>query len=71
LLPDEINVLLIGPQPLIDEVRAEPGLVAIFLDLTDYEAGLHTLLLEVQAPEGLHVELFPPKVQITLVEVEA
>ena len=70
LLPDEINVLLIGPRPLVDEVRAEPGLVTISLDLTDYESGLHTLHLEVQAPEGLHVELFPPQVQITLAAVE-
>jgi diadenylate cyclase len=68
--PDEINALLTGPKPLVEEVQAEPDLVAVFLDLGEYDTGAHTLTLEVQAPEGLHVELFPPQLQVTLEELE-
>jgi YbbR domain-containing protein len=64
--PAEINVLLTGPQPLIEEVRAEPGLVMVSLNLADFDAGSHTIQLAVQAPAGLQVELFPPQVQLVL-----
>jgi diadenylate cyclase len=66
--PAKINVLLIGPQPLIDQVRDEPGLVVLILDLTAYFAGSHTLPLDVQSPESLRAEIFPDQVQIILVE---
>ena len=68
LSPGSVTVLLVGPEPLLAQVEKEPGLVRVSLSLAGYEPGSYLLPLEVQAPEGLRVELFPAEVDIALAE---
>ena len=67
LLPQEVTVLLIGPQPLLAQVQEEPGLIIVSLDLAGREAGTYLLPLEAYKPEDLQVKLFPPETRVTLV----
>ncbi len=64
--PGSVTVLLVGPQPLLAQVEMEPSLVLVALNLAGYEPGSYLLPLNVQAPEGLRVELFPAEVDIAL-----
>ncbi|MGB6422023.1 MAG: hypothetical protein WBF05_09315, partial [Anaerolineales bacterium] len=66
--PQQISVLLIGPQPILDEIEAAPSLVLIYVDGTDVLPRMHVLLLEYEAPSGISVELFPSEVQVTISE---
>jgi hypothetical protein len=66
--PQQVSVLLIGPQPILDEIEADPSLVIIYVDVTDVPPGIHVLPLEYEAPSGISVELFPSEVQVTISE---
>ncbi|MFC2055900.1 YbbR-like domain-containing protein, partial [Chloroflexota bacterium] len=66
--PQQVSVLLIGPQPILDEIEANPSLVQIYMDVTDLPLGTHVLPLEYEAPSGISVELFPSEVQVTIRE---
>lgn len=68
VLPGSVTVLLIGPQPLLGEVEKEPGLVRIFLNLAGYGLGVHTVPVQIQAPESLRAELFPGEMQVTVTQ---
>jgi diadenylate cyclase len=70
LSPEEVNVLLSGPQPVIARVQEDPGLVAVTLELGGYGVGLQTVALTAEAPEGLSVQLFPPEVDVTLSQAQ-
>jgi YbbR domain-containing protein len=70
LSPEEVNVLLSGPQPVIARVQKDPGLVAVTLELGGYGVGLQTVALTAEAPEGLSVQLFPPEVDVTLSQAQ-
>ena len=54
--------------PLLAQVETEPSLVLVSLSLAGYEPGSYLLPMEVHAPEGLRVELFPAEVDIALAE---
>jgi hypothetical protein len=66
--PQQVSVLLIGPEPILDEIEANPSLVVIYMDATDVVPGIHVLPLEYEAPSGISVELFPSEVQVTISE---
>ncbi|MBN1149428.1 MAG: diadenylate cyclase CdaA [Anaerolineales bacterium] len=68
LLPSTASVLLVGPRPLLDEIKKDGGLVVIYLDLEGYSAGIYELPLAFEAPPGVQVQLFPSEVQVTLDE---
>jgi diadenylate cyclase len=70
LSPEEVNVLLSGPEPIIAQVQQDPGLVTVTLDVAGYGAGPHTVALEAEAPEGLSVELFPPEFDVSLSQTQ-
>jgi diadenylate cyclase len=70
LSPQEVNVLLSGPEPVIARVQQDPALVAVTLDLAGVGAGLQTVALTAEAPEGLTVQLFPPEFDVTLSQVQ-
>ena len=63
-----INVLLIGPQPILDQIQAQPELVAVIIDLTALEAGTQMIEIIPQTPEDVQVELFPASVQVVIEE---
>jgi diadenylate cyclase len=66
--PSRVSVLLVGPRPLITQVKDNPGLVVIYLDLQGYEAGAYELSPKFEAPAGIQVQLFPSEVLVTLVK---
>jgi len=66
--PQQVSVLLIGPEPILDEIEADLSLVVIYVDVTDVLPGIHVLPLEYEAPSGISIELFPSEVQVTISE---
>jgi YbbR domain-containing protein len=66
--PNRISVLAIGPQPLLDAIEEDNDLVIVFVDLSGYTAGVYDVVLQVQMPLGLQVQMFPSEVQVELVE---
>jgi len=66
--PPQVSILLIGPQPILDEITSDPSLVVAYVDLTGLGPGLYELPLENENPSGISVELFPSEVQVTINE---
>jgi diadenylate cyclase len=64
--PSRVSVLLVGPRPVIAQIKDNPGLVVVYLDLQGYEAGVYELSPKFEAPTGIQVQLFPSEVQVTL-----
>lgn len=64
--PSRVSVLLVGPRPLIAQIKDNPGLVIVYLDMHGYEAGVYELSPKFEAPTGIQVQLFPSEVQVTL-----
>ena len=64
--PNQISVLAIGPQPLLDAIREDPNLIIVFLDLSDYTEGVFDVPLQVQAPIGIQVQMFPSDVEVVI-----
>ncbi len=67
IAPQTANVLLTGPQPLIDEIRSNASLVELIVDLKGLDAGTHVVLVDAMAPDDLQVEVFPQEVTVVLV----
>ena len=68
--PSQVSVLLVGPQPILDEIAADPFLVEVFLDVTGLEAVAHELPLEYESPSDVTVELFPSEAQVVIFEAQ-
>lgn len=66
--PGQVAVLLIGPQPVLDEIENNPSLVTVFVDAGGLEPGQYDLELEYESPSAVSVELFPSEVQLTVME---
>ncbi len=66
--PSQVSILLIGPQPILDEITNNPSLVAVYIDVTGLGPGLYELPLEYESPSDVSVELFPSEVQVTIIE---
>ncbi|MCZ7550996.1 MAG: TIGR00159 family protein [Anaerolineae bacterium UTCFX2] len=64
--PQTISVLLIGPRFLLDKIRADPSLVIASIHLTNTAPGTQTVQVQIEAPAGLEVQLFPKEVQVTI-----
>ena len=52
--------------PLLEQVQENPELLRLTVDLSELDVGLHQLVVDVQAPLGLIVELFPEKIQVLI-----
>jgi YbbR domain-containing protein len=63
-----IAVLVIGPQNLLAEIRNNPDLIVLFIDLVDYTAGSFTIPIQTEVPEGIEVLLFPSEVEVLITE---
>jgi len=75
-IPNEINAklsaarvsaLIVGPQPVLAEIRNNPDLIIVYADLTDYSEGEYSISLQVVAPPDVQVTLFPSEVEVVLV----
>lgn len=64
--PQTISILLIGPRFLLDKIRADPSLVIASIQLDSAAPGIQTVPVQIEAPVGLEVQLFPKEVQVTI-----
>lgn len=64
--PRLVSVLLTGPQYLLAEVKLDPRLVDLRVNLDGLSAGVHTLPLEIYVPAGLQAQVFPQDIQVTI-----
>ncbi|MFC1878316.1 diadenylate cyclase CdaA [Chloroflexota bacterium] len=61
-----ISVLVIGPQTLLAEIRDNPDLIVLYIDLSDFAAGAFTVPILIEAPEDIQVLLFPTEADIVI-----
>lgn len=67
IAPAEVDVLLSGPQPVLDSIAEDPALVQVFINVAQTPIGeAQTLTPTVIAPEGIETRLAPPVVQVSL-----
>lgn len=64
--PEKISVLLIGPRFLLDTIRDDPSLVIATIRLNSIVPGIQIVPVQIEAPSGLNVQLFPKEVQVTI-----
>ncbi len=69
---ETIDLVLVGPIPVLDEIEANPELVRVFINATELEnlspGQTITVLLSVTKPDEVTVQLVPATVQVTLLE---
>ena len=63
-----ISVLVIGPQNLLSEIRNNPDLIVLYVDLVDYTAGSYTIPIQSEVPENIEILLFPSEVDVLITE---
>lgn len=69
LNPDQIDLLLSGPLPTLNQIATDPSLVRVLVDISEAPAGQATdLTPTVVAPEGIRAQLVPPSVLVTLAQ---
>ena len=66
--PSKVLVLLLGPNQLLEEIRKNPDLIIVGLNLEGYTVGTYTVPLQVQSPQGVQAQVFPSTVQVTITE---
>ena len=63
--PSEIDLLLSGPLPVLNEIEAQPNLVRILIDVAELNPGQQfELPPTVIAPAGIQAQLVPPLVSV-------
>lgn len=63
-----VTVFMIGPSNLLDEIRSNPDLLILFVNLEGLTAGSYIVPIEFEAPNGLEIELFPSETEATIKE---
>lgn len=66
LSQESVTVLLIGPKPLLDQIKTNQDLIIIYLDLAGYNAGSYSIPIAIQAPAEIQVMVFPEEIQMVL-----
>ncbi len=63
--PEQVTLLVIGPQTILNEIKNNPNLVRVAVDVSDLSQNGDTALLQpvVSAPEEVEVEVVPPSVR--------
>jgi diadenylate cyclase len=65
VIPETVDLLLSGPIPTLDEIKADPGLVQVLVDAATVGRRQTTNLTpEVTAPSEVNVQVVPPSVQV-------
>ncbi|HSM56494.1 MAG TPA: diadenylate cyclase CdaA [Candidatus Sulfomarinibacteraceae bacterium] len=66
ITPSMVELLLSGPQAALEEIRVDPDLVRVILELDEVPGGeAQEYVPEVVAPEGIGIQLVPPRVTVT------
>lgn len=67
---NNIDLILSGPLPVLDEIRANPELVRVYIDasqLLDLSPGQTiTITPQIVKPDGIEVEVVPNTIEVTL-----
>ena len=71
LTPSQVSLLLIGPQPLLDEIAQDETLLAVYVDAGGLEMGIYSLPVLYEIPEGLTAQVFPSEVEVELALTES
>lgn len=65
--PPQIDVLLKGPVPVLNEIKTNPELIQILIDISQSNSGeASELIPNIIAPSDVQVQLAPPSVLVTL-----
>jgi diadenylate cyclase len=66
--PEQVTLLLIGPQTILNEIAGNPNLVRVAVDASDLRQAGDTALLQpvISAPEEVEVEIVPPSIRATI-----
>jgi YbbR domain-containing protein len=65
VIPETVDLLLSGPQPVLDDIGANPGIVRVLADAAELRRGRTTNITpQVLAPEDINAQIVPPSVQI-------
>ncbi|MCB0210766.1 MAG: diadenylate cyclase CdaA [Anaerolineae bacterium] len=64
--PEEVDLLLTGPLPTLNEIEANPALVRISLDATDLGEGDTEVSPTLTKPMGVNAQLIPTTVLVTV-----
>jgi hypothetical protein len=65
--PSTVDVLLSGPSPVLDRIKADPSLVRVLANAAGVEPGQSTSLKpDVVAPSGVQAQLIPPSIVVTV-----
>ncbi len=62
----DVSVLLIGPKPLLDQIKANQELIQVYLDLEGLLPNVYSLPLEFESPQDLEIMVFPGEVRLVL-----
>jgi YbbR domain-containing protein len=67
--PPEVELLLSGHLPLLNEIETDPNLVQVFINLTDLKPGQNVdTVPTILAPGDIQIQVVPPSVLVTLPE---
>jgi diadenylate cyclase len=65
--PPQVDLLLSGPLPILNEVEADPDLIQVLLDVTHLRSGrTANLIPEVITPVELEAQVIPPSVLVVV-----
>jgi hypothetical protein len=65
--PATVDVLLSGPSPILDRIKADPSLVRVLINAAGVEPDQSVSLKpDVVAPGGIQAQLIPPSVVVTV-----
>lgn len=63
--PPEVDLLLQGPVPTLNQIRADPGLVRVVVNIADLNPDEQAdVVPTIIAPDGIHAQLIPPSVLV-------
>ncbi len=66
ITPSEVDLLISGPLPLLNEIKDDPNLIQILVDPTDLRRGQNAdLIPNLITPAGIEVQVVPPSVLVT------
>ncbi|GAB4430252.1 MAG: hypothetical protein Kow0031_11060 [Anaerolineae bacterium] len=64
--PQNVDLLLSGPVPTLNEIEADPNMVRVLVDASGVRRGQSTNITpQLVAPPGVEAQLVPPSVQVT------
>lgn len=70
--PPEVELLLSGPLPALQEVEAKPELIQVWVDAGEITPGQSAeLQLNLFTPNEIQAQLLPPSVQVAVFEADA